>query len=122
MLLRKLLRASVRIFDTVSVTRSARRFGAESERDTSADVVDHLLRHHPGIHGAPVPLMLVGRTEPSDTVEDDGLDLDASGAILVPYALHPEVDVVLHSVVVDEFFLVEGGGVVEVSGGSGFPI
>ncbi len=46
--------------------------------------------------------MLVGHVEPGDAVEDDGLDLDTSRAVLVPDALYPEVDVDVISLVVDE--------------------
>ena len=83
------LRADVRKLDTISVTGATKGFGTESKGNTSADAVCHLLGYHIGVDPAPVPLVLVGRSKPGDAVQDDGLDFDPGGAVLVPDTFNP---------------------------------
>ena len=122
MILAGLRRAQVRILDAIAVAGPTKDFGAKGKGDGAADVISHFLGDHAGIDGAPVPLVLVGHVEPGDAVEDDGLNLDAGGAVLVPDGLNPEVEVDVVAV-----FIYEGGlrhvaeGVVEARGGEVLP-
>jgi len=84
-----LLSTGVRILDAVSVAWTTQDLRAESEGDTGADVVGHFLRYHFRVYGTPVPLVLVGCVEPSNAIQDDGLDFDAGGAVLIPNTLDP---------------------------------
>lgn len=102
MLLRCFLGVDEGIFDAISVSRTTERLGTESEWDAGTEIIGHFLCDHLGIDGTPVPLMLVRHVEPSNAVEDDGLDLDASGTVLVPDTLDPKIDVDVLFVVVDE--------------------
>lgn len=66
--------------------------------------------------------MLVGHVEPDYAVEDDGLDFDTGGAILIPDALDPEIDVDVFLVVVDEGCLGSVCGIFEAVGGLRIPL
>ncbi len=112
-----LARAAVRVLDALSVAGAAERLGAEGKRDRGADVVDHFLRDHLGVHDAPVPLVFERLAEPGDAVEDDGLHFDAGGAVGVPDGLDPEVEVEILAVFVDVGVAGDGcGWEVEVIG------
>ena len=96
-----LLRAVVRILDSVSVAWAAECFRAKSIGHGGAHVVDHFLRYHLGVYGAPVPLVLERLAEPVYAVEDYCLYFHASRAVSVPDGCNPEVNVNVLVVFVD---------------------
>jgi len=102
MFFRGFLVANVWIFNAISVARPAKGLRTKSEGNVGTDIVNHFLSDHAGVDGTPVPLVFVGHVEPGDAVENDGLDLGASGAILIPDALYPQVDVDVIPVIVDK--------------------
>ena len=110
------VRAVVRVFDSISVPRTAHRLCAESKWHGSAHVVDHFLRYHLGVYGAPVPLLFELRAEPVDAVDDYRLHFHAGGAVGVPDGCDPEVDVDILAVLVDVGVTGEGGGKFKVFG------
>lgn len=99
-------------------------FGAEGEGDGGADIVGHFLEDHVGVDGAPVPVGLVGGAEVGDAGEDERLDFDAGGAVLVPDGRDPEVEVEVVAGGVDEGGggRAGRGGEVEGGGRGGVPV
>lgn len=117
-----LLAAVVRILDPVSVAWAAKCFRAESVGHGGAHVIDHLLRDHLGVYGAPVPLVLERLAEPIDAVEDDCMHFHASRAVGVPDGFNPEVNVDILAVFVDVGIAGDGGRwELEVIGWGAFP-
>ena len=122
MFLRNPVGTRIRIFYAILVIRASCGLGTQGERNTSADIIGHFLGNHFRIDGTPVPLMFVGDIEPSDTVEDNGLDFDACGAVLVPYTLHPEIDIHILAIIVDEVAFGCGEREVEAISRCRFPV
>ena len=106
----RLPRAIVGVFDPFSVAWAAQGFGAEGIRYRGAHVVNHLLRDHPGVCGTPVPMLLIRLVEPFDAVQDDGLHFHPSGAVGVPDGFDPEVDVDVLAISVDVGIAGDGRG------------
>ena len=117
-----LLRAVVRILDSVSVAWAAKCLRAESVGHGGAHVVDHFLRYHLGVYGAPVPLVLERLAEPIYAVEDYCLHFHASRAVGVPDGFNPKVNVDVLTVFVDVGIAGDRGrGELEVIGWGAFP-
>ena len=96
-----LLRAVVRILDSISVAWAAECLRAKSVGYGGAYVVDHFLCYHLSVYGAPVPLVLEGLAEPIYAVENYCLHFHASRAVGVPDGCNPEVNVDVLAVFVD---------------------
>ena len=109
-------RAVVRVFDSISIPWAAHRLCAQSKWHGSAQVVDHFLRDHLGVYGAPVPLLFELRAEPVDAVKDYRLHFHAGGAVGVPDGCNPKVDVDILAVLVDVGITGKGGGKFKVFG------
>ena len=105
-----LLRAVVGVLDSFSVAWAAECLCAESVRYRGAHVVNHFLRYHLCVLGAPVPMVLERLAEPIDAVKNYRLHFHASGAVGIPNGFNPEIQIDILAVFVDVSIARDGVG------------